>query len=71
MTKDATPEYRALIGFSHEPKNADPLRFEPGERVTGVPAENCRALAEAGVLEMVAAKAKPAPKAAKAMKDAA
>lgn len=53
MTTEPRTEYRCLIGFSHEPKNAKPLRFEPGDLVTGVPIENCRALAEAGVLEPV------------------
>lgn len=65
MTTDPPIEYRTLEGWSHEPKGSEPLRFEPGDIVRDVPPANCRALAEAGVIEAVKSIAKPRPAAKK------
>lgn len=56
MTTSAKTEYRCLIGFDYQPRKGANQRFEPGDVVDGIPAKTRDELAEAHVVEAVAAK---------------
>lgn len=45
-----SPTLQCVIGFDYVPKSGTPLRFEPGDTITGIPAAAIRSARDAGAI---------------------